>query len=272
MFIGVASYVRRRNRKRLLADASNFSFDPRDIEDGTSDEKHSGLVGQHSSGHGHGDYPPDSRVAAGFTGAGTGSISRPGPVRSPPMPTYVPQDYMGHDGGYPSQYHNLGNVPVGYNPTPNPYDMYGPRNVSRYSNSQGQQDPYHFPGPNGDYPMTDPNPTVPRQLRSGIHSAQGPNFAPHPYSNGPPPLNYTTQIPQTTSPPPHYLQPSVSDKNDFPRLPTPAPLSETFGRRGSPDNVEDDAYGGASLGPESPPGQRTLQVNWPRSIGELQIR
>ncbi|KAF9782869.1 hypothetical protein BJ322DRAFT_1110738 [Thelephora terrestris] len=233
VFIVVTSIVRRRNRKRLLADASTFSFDPRDVEDGTSDEKHShaGLTG-----HGNIDYPPDSRVPVGFVGVGTGSISRPGPVRSPPMPAYAPREYVGYDGGYPAQYHNQGNAQVGYSPTHNTYDMYDPRDSGRYPNNQGQHDPYYFPGSNGDGPVMT-NPSVPRQLQPGIRPAQGPTFLP-----------------------PSSLQPSAPDYKDLPRLPTPGALPDTFGRQNSVGDFEDDAHGGAYLGPESPPEHRTLQV------------
>ena len=270
VFIVVAFFVRRRNRKRLLADASTFSFDPRDVEDGTSDEKHShsGLVGQLNSGHGQNDYLPDSRVAVGFVGVGTGSTSRAGPLRSPPMPAYAPRDYVGYDGGYPAQYHNMGNVPVGYGPTHNSHDMYDPRNGGTYSNNQGQHDLYNFPGSNGDIPvMNNLSPTVPRQLQPGVRPAQGPTFHPRLSDSAPPPLNYTPPVTSTISPPPPSLQSPIPDYNDLPRLPTPGALPNNFGPQNGVEDVDDDAYGGAFLGPESPPGQRTLQARRSRTPG-----
>lgn len=246
--------MRRRNRKRLLADASNFSFDPRDVEDGASDEKysHSNLGGQHSTGHGHGDYPLENRVVVGASG-----IPRPVPAHSPPIPNYIPQDYGGYDGNHLTQYHNLGNVPVGYSPTPNPYDVYGPRNGGGYPNGPVQHDPYGPYSPNGDsLSGPDPGHSVPRQLQPGVRPAQGPTFAPHPPNNSPPPIPLTTQLP-----PPSYPQPSAADKSDIVRLPTPNFPPGTPGVRDSLDSV-DDAYGGAFLGPDSPPVQRTLQVSW----------
>ena len=264
VFIIITSFVRRRNRKRLLADASNFSFDPRDVEDGTSDEKysHSGHVGQYNLGRGPNDYPLDNRVV-GVAGVGAGGISRPAPAHSPPMPNYIPQDYGGHESSHLNQYHNLGNVPVGYNPTPNPYDMYGPRNGGGYPNGRVQHDPFSISGPNGEsFSASDPGYPVPRQLQPGIRSAQGPTFAPHLSNNSPQLLNHSP--PTTSPPPPSYTQPSASDHGDPIRLPTPGFPSDTSGQRDSCDGA-DDAYGGAFLGPDSHPEQRTLQVSWPRS-------
>ena len=259
VFIVITSFVRRRNRKRLLTDAEKFSFDPKDVEDGASEEKYSqsGLVSQHNVGHGHNDFPLDDRVNVGVLGPGAGSVSRPAPARSPPMPKYVPQDYGGYDGGHTNQYHNLGNVPVGYNPTPNPYDMYGPRNGGGYPNGWVQHDPYSLPSPNGEsFSNTDPGYSVPRPLQPGVRSAQGQTFAPHPSANNQ--LNHSPLISPTTSPPPpSYLQPSLSDKIDIARLPTPSFPPAT---RSSVDSL-DGAYGGAFLGPDSPPEQRTLQVS-----------
>jgi hypothetical protein len=88
------------------------------------------------------------------------------------------------------------------------------------------------------------NPSVPRQLQPGIRPAQGQTFLP-----------------------PSSLQPSAPDYKDLPRLPTPGALPNTFGRQNSVEDSEDDAYGGAYLGPESPPEQRTLQVRRSRSTG-----
>lgn len=267
VFVIVTSFMRRRNRKRLLADASNFSFDPRDVEDGASDEKysHSGLVNQHSIGHGHNDYPLDGRVA---TAIGGGSISRSGPSHSPPMPNYIPQDYGSYDGSYLAQYHNMGNVPVGYNPTPNPYDMYGPRNGGVYPNGRVHHDPYNLSGPNGgNFSEPDSDHSVPRQLHPGVRPAQGPTFSPRLSNNAlsyqAPPIASTTPAPA-----PPYLQSSVSDKDDIARLPTPNFLPDTFGQQDSVDSV-DDAYGGVFLGPESPPEQRTLQVGWRSTSGVM---
>ncbi|KAF9645677.1 hypothetical protein BDM02DRAFT_3119827 [Thelephora ganbajun] len=250
----VVSFMRRRNQRRLLADASNFSFDPKDVEDRMSVEEknsRSGLVG-------HSDYTSDNGAAGGFAGLGMGGVSRPGPSHSPPMHAYIPQDYPGYDGVYPVQYHNLSNVPVGHNPTPNPYDMYDPRNGGGYSNGQGQHDPYNLPDSSGDrLPMSDPGPLVPYQLQPGVHPAQGSTFAPL-LSKSPPPLNRSPQIPLTTSPPLASLQPPAPSQYNIPRLPTPGALPDSFGRR---ESVDDEAYGGAFLGHVSPPpGQRTLQV------------
>ena len=246
--IAVTSYKRRRNRKRLLADASNFSFDPRDIEDRAPDEKHShsGLIDRHNNGRGHNDYASDKGATGGFTGVNMGGVPRLG-LSSPPVPAYIPQDYSGHDGTYPTQYHHLSNIPVGYNPTPNPYDMYGLGNGGGYSIGQSQHDPYNTSGLSGDPSITDSGHPVPRQLQPGLHPAQGPIFAPH-LSTSPPPLNRSPNQ-STTSPPPASI---------IQRLPTPGALPNTFGRQNS---VDDDAYGGAFLGHGSPPGPRTLQVS-----------
>lgn len=252
--------MRRRNRKRLLADASNFSFDPRDIEDRASvEEKHSnsGLTGRNNSGHSHNDYGSDNGPTGGFTRVGMGSISRPGPPASP-MPAYIPQDHTGRDGAYPVQYHNFNNVPVGYNPTPNPYDTYGSWNGGGYSNGQGQHDPYNAPGSGGNRLSTNTGHYVPHQLQPGLYPAQGPTFSPL-LSNSPPPLNRSPPVPSTTSPPPASLQPSASNQYNIPRLPTLSALPNTFG---GPNGLDDDAYGGAFLGRDSlPPGSRTLQVS-----------
>lgn len=262
VIIAVTSYVRRRNRKRLLTDASNFSFDPKDVEDGTSaEEKYSpsGHTSYHNSGHGHAEHALGTGAAGGFAGAGMGGVSRPVPSSSPPMPVYIPQDYAGHDGVYPAQYYNLNNVAAGYNPTPNPYDMYGPRHGG-YSSGQGHYGQFNPSGPGVDYlSVADPGHPVPRQLQPGIHPTQSPTFAPV-FSTNPPPLNRSPPL----SPPPASLQRSASNQYDLPRLPTPDNIPDTFGRRGSGD---DDAYSGAFLGHDSsPPGLRTLQVNSPETV------
>ena len=261
----MTSYVRRRNKKRLLIDASDF-FDPRVVEDETSTEKysHSGLGGHHNSGHGHGDYTFDTGAASGFTRVDTGGVSRPA-LPSPPMATYNPHDYSGHDGGYPTRYHDPSNSAIGYNLAPNPYDMYGPRNGGGYSNGQDQYDLYDPFGSSGDHPsMSDPGPPVPRQLQPGLHPAQGRTFAPF-LSSGPPPSNRSPPIPSTTSPPPVSLRPSASEQHDIPRLPIPGrgTLSDPFGRRRSGD---DDAYSGAFLGDSPSPESRRLQVNWSKVL------
>lgn len=252
IIIGVTSYMRRRNRKRLLANASNFTFDPRDIDDRMPDEKHpnSGLVGRQGSGHGHNDYTSDNGGTGGFPAVGMGGVPRLG-LSSPPIPAYSPQDYASHDGAYPAQYRHLSNIPVGYNPTPNPYDMYG----GGYSTGQNMHDPFNTSGLGGGHiSMTNAGPPVPRQLQPGLHLAQGPTFAPH-LSTSPPPLHHSS-IPSTISPPPASLQRSASNQY-IPRLPTPGALPDSFGRQNS---VDDEAYGGAFLGHESPPEPRTLQV------------
>ena len=266
MIIAVTSYVRRRNRKRLLTDASNFSFDPKDVEDRTSsaEEKysHPGHTGYHSSGHGHGEYALGAGSTSGFAAVGAGGVPRPAPS-SPPI-SYFPQDYAGHDGGYPAQYHNLGNAGIGYGATPNPYDMYGPRNGGAYPISQVQYDQYYPPGPSGDhYLVTDHGAPVPRQLQPGVHSVQDQTFVPPSFTN-PPQLNRSPPIPPTISPPPATLQPPASNQYDPPRLPTPDYHPGAFKQWKSSD---DDAYGGASLShDDSPPGLRTLQVSWPNGV------
>jgi hypothetical protein len=249
--------MRRRNRKRLLVSASNFTFDPRDIEDRGLDEKHphSGLVGRHNSGHSRNAYASGNGATGGFTGVSVGGVPRPRPS-PPPMPAYIPQDYAGHDGAYPSQYRHLSNIPVGYNPAPNPYEMYGHGNSGGYSTGQSQHDPFGASGLSDHHLITNSGPPVPRQLQPGLHSTQGSTFAPL-LTTSPPPLN-GSPIPLTTSPPPTSLQPSVSNQYVIPKLPTPGDLPDTFGRENS---VDDDAYGGAFLGEGSPPGQRTLQVS-----------
>lgn len=261
----MTSYARKRHQKRLLADASNFSFDPKHIEDRMTDEEKKprfGLIGSHDSGYGHNDYTSDNRTAGGFSGVGLGGVSKPGPT-PPPTLAYVPQDYAGHGGAYAAQYHNPSNIPVGYNPTPNPYDMYSLRNNGRYSNGQSQYDPFNTSGLSGDRPpVTDSGLPVPRQLQPGLHPAQGPTFAPQ-FSTSPP-LNLSPPIPSTASP--ASLQPSAPDQHTIQRLPTPGALPDTFGERNS---VDDDAYGGAFLG-HSPPVQRTLQVSRPRNIRIIQ--
>jgi len=243
VIIAVTTFARRRNRKRLLADASNFSFDPKHIEDKMSDEKHPGLAGHSGDG-----------AAGGFAGVGMGSISRRRPSLPSLTPAYTPQDYAGHDDGYPAQHHNLRNVPVGYNSAPNPYDLYGPRNSVGHPNSQGQYDPFNLSGSSDNrLSMTDSGPPVPYQLRPGVHPTQGPSFTPI-LSTSPAPLNHLPPIPSTASPPPDSLQ----------RLPTPDAPPDAVGRRNS---VDDDAYGGASFGRDSPPpAPRTLQVSWPESV------
>ena len=251
--VAVTSYVRRRKQKRLLTD---FSFDPKGVEGETSAEEkysHSGLGGYHNTGHGHGDYPFDARA-------------RSVPFSSPPTPAYiVPHDYAGHDGGYPTGHHNPSNAAVGYNLTPNPYDMYGSRDDRRYSNGQDQYDIYNPYGLNGDRPsVTNTGIPVPRQLQPGAHPARGRTFAP-PLSTGLPPFNRSPLTPSTILPPPVFLQPSASDQHDILRLPTPGrgALPDTFGRRESGD---DDAYSGVFLGGDPPPPEpRRLQVNWPES-------
>ena len=244
----MTSFVRRRNRKRLLAEASNF-FDPRGPEDTSEEKNRSGLFGPNSSGHGHSEYPSDSRVVTGLAGVSTGSISRPGPAHSPPVPAHALQDYIPYDGGNPGQYYNMGNVPAGHSSMPNPYDLYGPRN------GYGQYDPPNSPGFNGERPsMADHGSSIPHQLQPGVYSTQGAIFT----SRNTPPLR-TQPTPLTTSPPPAHSHPSVSNERDLPRIPVPSPLPETFGHQESGD---DDAYGGAFLGPDSPPQQRTLHVSF----------
>ena len=266
LIIAVTSYVRRRKRKRLMTDASGFSFDPKDIEDRTSsaEEKysHPGPVGYHSSGHGHGEYDLGIGAAGGFTGGG---VPRPAPL-SPPMSTYYPQDYAGYEGAYPVQYHNLANIALGYGQTPNHYDMYGPRNGGGYPIGQPQYDQFYPPGPSGDHLLvTDHGAPVPRQLQPGVHPVQGQTFAPPSFTN--PPLLNRPPILSTVSPPPASLQ-STADPHDLPRLPTPDRLPGISGQWKSSD---DDAYGGASLGHDaSPPGLRTLQVSWAKSTRTTQ--
>lgn len=265
VIIGVTSFKRRRNRKRLLADASNFSFDPKHIEDKMSDEKHTGISGRRSSGHNYSDYTPNNGATDSFAGVGMGRVSGRGSSPSSPMPAYIPQDYAGHDGGYPAQYHNPGNVPVGYNSTPNPYDVYGPRNSMGYPNGQGQHDPYSLSGSNGNRrtSMTDPNPSIPYPLRPWVQPTQGPTFAPI-LSTNPPPLNRLQSISSTTLPLPASLQPSVPNGYNTWGLPTPGALPDVVGRQ---NGADDDAYGGASFGRDPPPaGPGKLQVSWPESI------
>lgn len=268
VFVIITAFVRRRNKKRLLADASNFSFDPRDVEDGASDEKYSnsGLVGQHSIGHSHNDYQFDNRVGVGIAGIGAGGISRPGPAHSPPMPSYAPQDYGTYEGGHLTQYHNLGNIPVRYNQSPNPYDMYAPRNGGGYPTGQVHHDPYNLPGTNGDgFSNPEPVNSVPVQLQPGVRPAQAQTFVPQLSNHSPPMSNHAQLNSFTTSPsPPSYPQPSAPDKGELTRLPTPSLLPDTFGQRDSVDSA-DDAYDGAFLGPESPPESRTLHVSWSKS-------
>jgi len=235
----VTAYLRRRNRKRLLADASNFSFDPKDVEDRMSAEEkypHSGLVG--NSGHAHSNYPPDNGAASSLAGVGMGGVSRSAPPPSPPIPAHIPQDYAGYDGGYPAQYHNLSNVPAGYNQMSNPHDMYDPRNGSGYSHSH---DPY--------------NP-IPRQLQPGLYPAQVSTLVSQ-LSTSPPPMNRSPPIPSTTSPQRASTRASVSNKYSVPRFPTSGAPPDPFGRHNSDG---DDAYGGAFLGHDSsPPEPRPIR-------------
>lgn len=261
LIVATTSYARKRKQKRLLTDASNFSFDPKDVDDGTSTEEkysHSGTGGYHSSGHGHSDYVSNTRAASGFTGVGMGGVSRSVPSPPPPIPAYIPHDYAGHDGGYPTGYHNMSNTVVGYNPTPNPYDMYGPRNGGGYSNGQDQYDLYNRSGSSwGHRSATDPGPPVPPQLQPGVRPAQGRTFAP-PLSTSPS-FNRSPPTPSTILLPPASLQPSASNQDNTSRLVTHGPLPDTFGSQESDDN---DAYGGISLAYDSPPSEpRRLQVN-----------
>ena len=262
--------MRRRNRKKLVADASNFSFDPKYIEDKLSSsekQRDPDFITPQDSGYGHNNYSSGSGATGRFTGVGTvGGIQRPGP-HSSSIPTYVPQDYLGLDGAYPAQYHNLSNIPAGHSQMPNPYDMYGLGNSGVYSNGQVQHDPYHDPyqhdpfntsGPSGDHPsMRDSSLPIPRQLQPGVIPAQGPTFAPH-LSASPAPLNGSPSNTPTPAPPTSASLQHSASNHAAPGPPTAGALPDTFGRR---DSDDDDAYGGALLAYESSPERRTLQVS-----------
>ena len=270
LLVGVTSYIRKRNRKKLVTDDSNFSFDPKYIQDAlSSSEKQPGpdVFAPQSTGYNHNNYDLGNGASGRLTGVGMGSIPRHGPP-SPPIPAYVPQDYLGHDGAYPAQYHNL-NIPAGHNPMPNPYDMYGYGNNGVYSNGQVQHDPYHdtyhhdpynTSGLSGDPPsMRDSSLPIPHQLQPGVQPTRDPTFAPH-LSTSPAPMNRSSPTtPALTPPVPASPQPSASNYV-APGPPSVGALPDTFGRR---DSSDDDAYGGAFLGRESLPERRTLQVSWP---------
>jgi hypothetical protein len=234
--------MRRRKRKRLLADASTFPFDLRDVDD-------SGLVDRFNTGNGNSDNPLNNRVAIGFAGVGTGIISKRRPVRSPPVPIYAPRDNVGYDGGYPAQYHSQDNTQVVYSSTQNTHNINDPGNNDSYPNNQGQHSPYYLPSSIGDdTPMTNIC-----QLQPGVCPAQGPTFCPSPFENSPPLPIHTPPTPSTTSLPPYSLQPLAPDYRDLPRLPTSGALPNSFGQRNSIGGVEDT------------PGQRTLHVRRSRS-------